>query len=107
MSKSFVKYKNILKKKPFLLVILCLFSLWLSAQQTTVSSANGKITGQIIDSVTGQPVEYASISLSTQDVDKEINGMMTDDKGAFELTNIADGTYKLSIFSIGYKQGLK
>lgn len=76
------------------------------AQQAPVG-ANGKISGRIIDSATGQPVEFASISLSVQGVDKEINGMMTDDKGAFVLTNIADGTYKLSIFSIGYKPGIK
>ena len=79
----------------------------LNAQQTAVNNASGKISGRIIDSATGQPVEFASVSLSVQSVDKEINGMMTDEKGAFVLTNIADGTYKLSIFSIGYKQGIK
>jgi len=69
--------------------------------------ANGKIIGRIVDSTTGQPVQFASISLALQTDNKEINGMMTDDKGAFVLTNVAEGTYKLSIFSIGYKSGVK
>ena len=50
-------------------------------------------------------MEFASVSLSVQGADKEMDGMMTDDKGAFVLANIPYGTYKLSIFSIGYKTG--
>jgi len=102
----FNKYTNIAGKKALLLILMYLGAWGLDAQQTAVSNTNGKISGRIIDSATGQPVEFASVSLSVQNLDKEINGMMTDEKGAFVLTNIADGTYKLSIFSIGYKQGI-
>ena len=60
-----------------------------------------------MDSITGQPVEFASVSLALQTSDQEINGMMTDDKGSFTLTHIPDGNYKLRIFFIGYKSGIK
>lgn len=89
-----------------LLILFSISALDVNAQQAA-SNATGKITGMIIDSATGQPVEFASISLSLQGIDKEIDGMMTDDKGSFILTNIADGTYQLKIFSIGYKPGIK
>lgn len=99
-------YINILKRKSFFLMLFSLIAFEINAQQS-VSNTNGKISGRIVDSASGQPVEFASISLSVQGTDKEIDGMMADDKGAFELTNIAAGTYKLQIFSIGYKSGVK
>ena len=85
-------------------MLLTLAAFNVNAQQTG-DKANGKIIGNIVDSAAGQPVEFASVSLSVQGADKEMDGMMTDDKGAFVLANIPYGTYKLSIFSIGYKTG--
>jgi len=81
-----------------------LLALSIHAQQ---SNGNGKITGRIVDSATGQPVEYGSVSLAPQTSDQEINGMMTDEKGVFAFTNIADGTFKVRIFFVGYKSGIK
>ena len=93
------------KRKGIVLVVLWLSAFVLNAQAP--ANASGKITGTIVDSVTGQPVQFASVSLSLQGADKELDGMMTDDKGYFALSSIADGTYKLQIFSIGYKSGFK
>ena len=75
--------------------------------QKASTNGKGSISGRITDSATGQPVEFASISLALQTNDQEINGMMTDDKGSFVLINVAEGAYKLSVFSIGYKSGVK
>jgi len=87
-----------------------IFSLLLSfitwgvyAQPKPAYSVGGKIIGRVLDSATGQPVEFASVSLALQEGDKEVNGIMTDDKGAFTLTNVAYGTYELRVLSIGYK----
>jgi ferric enterobactin receptor len=67
---------------------------------------DGKINGRIIDSVSGQPVEYASISLARESDKKEINGTTTDDKGLFELKNIPEGTYRLIVYFVGYQTGM-
>ncbi len=72
--------------------------------QTEVAAVAGsnKITGRIIDSITSQPIDYASISLMNQADDKVINGGTTDSKGNFKLNDIADGHYKIVVYFIGY-----
>ncbi|HXB11131.1 MAG TPA: TonB-dependent receptor [Bacteroidia bacterium] len=89
-----------------LLPLLVFISFGVNAQQAA-STGNGKITGRVIDSTTGQPVSYASVSLAIQDNDKEINGATTDDKGVFKLTDIAEGTYKVHVLFIGYQTRTK
>lgn len=64
---------------------------------------NGKISGTLVDSVSNQPVEFASISLVEIKSNKPVDGTTTDDKGKFTIKNIADGDYKLLISFIGYK----
>ncbi|MPR34987.1 TonB-dependent receptor domain-containing protein [Salmonirosea aquatica] len=64
---------------------------------------NGKISGTLIDSVSKQPVEFASISLVEIKTNQPVDGTTTDDKGKFTIKNIADGDYKLLISFIGYK----
>ncbi|MES2134082.1 MAG: TonB-dependent receptor [Bacteroidota bacterium] len=85
--------------KFILIISLLLFSLKTTAQ--------GKITGCIVDSLSGKPVDYASIGLLIQKTGKEINGTTTNDKGVFTIDNIADGTYKIIIYYIGYKNSAK
>ncbi len=75
--------------------------------QKPETMASGTITGRIVDSTTRQPIEYASISLVTQADDKVVNGATTDDKGKFALTAIPDGTYKMQVYFIGFKTGIK
>ena len=88
----------------FLLLLICSFSL---KAQKPENAATGKIRGKIIDSVTHQPIEYATISLLLQPDSKVVNGSTTDDKGMFSLDNVADGTYKMLVYFIGYKTGTK
>jgi ferric enterobactin receptor len=87
-------------------VLFLLFTLFAKAQHPE-NTATGVITGRVIDSVSKQPVEYASISLLTQENDKVVNGTTTDDKGNFKLINVADGNYKMLIYFIGYRTGVQ
>ncbi len=64
---------------------------------------NGKISGTITDSVSKQPVEFASVSLVDLKTNRPVDGATTDDKGKFQMKNIADGNYKLMLSFIGYK----
>ena len=88
-------------KSIFLSVVLCFVCLSLLAQQSPGS--NFKITGKLIDSVTQQPVEYATISIFPAGSKKPVNGTVSDNKGNFVVDNLAAGSYKMVAEFIGYK----
>jgi len=94
---------NFLSKLSLLISLVLFFIGSLQAQQV---SGKGKISGRILDSVSGKPIDYASIGLLNQD-NKEVNGTTSDDKGFFILENIPYGTYKLAVYYIGYKNSVK
>mgnify|MGYP002777678236 CR=1 FL=1 len=64
---------------------------------------NAKITGAVIDSTTGKPVEYASVALLDINTKKPIDGTVADEKGQFTLSKVAPGDYQLLISFIGYR----
>ncbi len=66
-------------------------------------SGDGKISGTIVDSISKQPVQFASISLIEVKSNRPVDGTTTDEKGKFSMKNIADGNYKLLFSFIGYK----
>ncbi len=66
------------------------------------SSIVGKISGTLVDSITKQPLEYASVSLFRSAGKSPITGVLTDEKGNFKLDGIHPGDYKLRISYVGY-----
>jgi len=82
----------------FFVAVLALFVLSAHAQQAD----GGKISGKALDSVSGGPLEYASISLQEQGSSKPVNGGVTDKAGRFSLTGVKNGTYTVLIEFIGY-----
>jgi len=62
----------------------------------------GRVSATILDSVSKQPVEYATVSLINAKTAKAVNGGLTDGKGKVSIQNIAPGEYKLVIGFIGY-----
>lgn len=60
------------------------------------------IAGNIIDSISKQPVQYATITLSDAKTNKVLNGAVTDSLGYFKLSDVDSGAYNLSFESIGY-----
>jgi len=62
----------------------------------------GKITGQIIDSLTNEPVEFATVVLINSEFGKQLDGVITDDKGKFKFTNVALKEYDIEVSFIGY-----
>jgi outer membrane receptor for ferrienterochelin and colicin len=63
----------------------------------------GKIKGVLIDSLTKKPVEFASLALVDVRTNNPIDGTTTDEKGAFSLSKVASGNFKIMISFIGYK----
>ena len=64
---------------------------------------NGKIKGVLIDSTSKKPVEFAALSLIDTKTNNPIDGTTTDEKGAFAMTKVASGNFKILISFIGYK----
>ena len=64
---------------------------------------NAKISGDVVDSGTNQPVEFANVALIDPQTGKPINGAVADDKGKFVINKVAEGTYNLSVTFIGYE----
>lgn len=69
---------------------------------STAPKITGRITAIIIDSLTKQPIDYATVSLIKIKDNKAVNGGVTDEKGKITLQNVAPDEYKLSIGFIGY-----
>ncbi len=69
------------------------------AQKVTIK---GRITAVILDSLTKNPIDYATVSLINIKTNKPVNGGVTDEKGKIVLQNITPDDYKLMVGFIGY-----
>jgi outer membrane receptor protein involved in Fe transport len=91
--------------KRFYILIAIVFSFITAKAQFGVgggSSIVGKISGTIVDSVTKQPMDYASVGLYRVGGKSPITGAITDAKGNFKLDGVHPGTYRIAITFIGY-----
>jgi len=88
-------------KNIIILILLIGISFSLSAQN---NSDRGSISGRVIDAVTKQPVDYATISILKQGATSPFNGGSADPKGNFKIENIPAGDYVLTADFLGYKQ---
>jgi outer membrane receptor protein involved in Fe transport len=65
---------------------------------------NGMITGKVHDERTGQPIEYATLSLHRQHDSSLVTGTITDSHGAFSLKGLPYGLYYLEAGFLGYEK---
>lgn len=63
---------------------------------------NIKITGQVSDSTSNKPVEFATVALIQPGTGKTIDGAVCDANGKFTINKIAPGKYIVSISFIGF-----
>ena len=73
------------------------------AQVIPETKGNASITGIILDSTSGKPVEFASIALVDTKTNKPIDGTVADEKGGFTLTKLPEGNFRLLITFVGYR----
>ena len=66
------------------------------------TDGGGRITGRIVDSVSHQPLQYASVSLYKHKDPKPAGGVMSSNKGTFSFDGLAPGNYALTIEIVGY-----
>jgi outer membrane receptor protein involved in Fe transport len=96
-------------KKLSLFFATSLLASCLLAQQPTFPMGNmqrgpstvGKISGALLDSLTQTPLEFATVVL-TDIKGKELDGVITDEKGAFRFQEVKTGAYQLQVSYIGY-----
>ena len=84
-------------------LVLFVMPTFLFAQKPATAAGNGQIAGIVVDADMQMPIEYATVILYAKGNTKAINGTTTNNKGAFEIKELAAGTYKLSIEFIGSK----
>ncbi|MFP4060905.1 MAG: TonB-dependent receptor domain-containing protein [Bacteroidales bacterium] len=68
----------------------------------TPAMAKGKVEGTIIDSETGQPVEYANVAIYRKADSSLVTGTITGPDGSFAINKIRPGRYYMTINFIGY-----
>ena len=91
-----------MKKGIFLLLFFFIVFI-LHAQTKQELNSHTFITGIIIDSSSGQPLEYSTISLFLNLNKKPVNGTTSDSSGYFMIKNVENGNYKVVIEYMGYK----
>lgn len=79
-------------------ILFCSFATICSAQ-----SIKGRITGKVIDSTTKAGVDFATVSLFKSGASSPFAGISTDQKGAFILTDVPEGEYRLTADFLGYR----
>ncbi len=82
---------------PLLLLVFLPFNGQAQQNQKSI-----KITGKILDSDSGQPLEYATFVLQKADDPSQVTGGITDPSGLFEIET-APGTYNIRVEYISYK----
>ncbi|HWB92493.1 MAG TPA: outer membrane beta-barrel protein [Puia sp.] len=97
--------------RTFYIILLSLGCLGIARSQEPAAQEKGgiRITGRIIDSLSHQPLQYATISLfrgtdgGKPGADaKPSGGGMTRSKGQFSIDGVAPGSYTIVIDIIGY-----
>jgi ferric enterobactin receptor len=88
--------------KQLLAISFIFLSLQLTAQEKPEKNSGTAITGKIIDSTTGKPIEYATITLYKIGDTKPVNGTVTNASGRYSVAAADSGLYKIVAEFIGY-----
>ena len=62
----------------------------------------GYISGNVIDSVSGEALGYAVVEVLAARSGKQVNGTLSDDKGHFKIEDVKTGKYKVKVSFLGY-----
>lgn len=82
--------------------ILLLITILLSTSFIYSQSGNYIVSGRVIDKTSGQPLEFATVSLVESGTQKLVNGGITDLEGNYNL-DVPSGTYDIKFEFISYE----
>ena len=83
----------------FAFLILCFIE---GFPQQAAPAGTCKIKGRIIDSISKQPLGYATVTAFLKGSSDVAGGMITDDKGQFTIDGLGTGAYFVKFDFIGY-----
>jgi ferric enterobactin receptor len=63
----------------------------------------GAITGELVDSITRQTIEYASVGVFNATTQQVVDGTISDERGNFRIAELPPGRYNLQISFVGYR----
>ena len=84
---------------PFFLLFVLFSHLWASGQ-----SQVGVISGDLVDSISREPIEFAAVSIKTAGNPTPLNSAVSDSAGKFKMEHISLGNYELECSYVGYKK---
>ncbi len=73
------------------------------ASQSDVRKPLYRIAGTVVDAVTGDPVERATVSVATTQTHHSLETSQTGEDGHFQLTGLPAGKYALTANKVGYR----
>lgn len=91
-----------MKNSRILLFAIILLQTTLNYSQQKGQGPNIRITGKVIEKVSKQPLEYATITVTNGTSSKSVTGGITNPKGEFAV-DVAPGTYDIKIEYISFK----
>ena len=86
----------------FICTVLFLFIGSTFSQQKSTHADIFQVSGKVLEAVSKQPIEYATISIINDSTKKVINGTVTDKKGNFIIEKIYKGKYIIRVEFLGY-----
>ncbi|WP_066836542.1 carboxypeptidase regulatory-like domain-containing protein [Rufibacter ruber] len=96
------------KRALFLLGLLCLClclpgsgAAQVTPQAPATVAAPGTISGTLVDSLSGKPIEYATVALVAKGTSAAVGGTLTNTQGQFSFHKIALGQYTLVFSFLG------
>ena len=86
-------------------LFIIIFFVSLSSFTTFVETApiDGNVKGVVVDSLSGNNIEYATVSLFRQADSVLVGGIITNQQGVFQISKIPAGEYLLKIQFMGFK----
>jgi len=90
-----------------LLILLLMTAFAALSQDGSSNSGLCRLSGKVVDSVSAQPIEYATITLFRQSSSRPLAGTSTDNKGEFTIDSLQPTSYRLVIEFIGYRPKIR
>jgi 5-hydroxyisourate hydrolase-like protein (transthyretin family) len=82
--------------------LLVVFGLFQQVPATVPPAQSFRITGTVVDALSGQPLSHAQVLINLQTEQDSTQATTTGDDGRFAFENLAPGTYALSAERKGY-----
>ncbi|MGI4727186.1 MAG: TonB-dependent receptor domain-containing protein [Janthinobacterium lividum] len=90
-------------KNLFTLTILLLSTIFWGEEKLSAQTKNGQISGLVVDQQQ-KPLDYATVTLLKVKDSVLVKGALTDEKGRYQFSNVAAGSYLVSASVINYKK---